>query len=82
MYFSDSFARRRRASTLVRIRSTAVGFDFGVVALGGEHFVFGPSGATALLSADLGDALRLFAQAPEPLGFQPLDEHAARQKTV
>lgn len=61
---------------LLRIRSHALpaGLDLRTVVLSRQHLLLGASGPAAFLPTDLGDALRLFAQTPEPLGFQPVQQ--------
>ena len=66
----------------MRSHAPPVGLDLRAVVLGRQHLLLGAAGPAALLPADLGDALRLFAQAPQALGFQPIQQQAASQKAV
>ncbi len=55
---------------LLRMRSHALpaGLDLRTVVLGRQHLLLGASGPAAFLPTGLGDALRLFAPTPGPLG--------------
>jgi len=74
--------QRARGSLRIRRHACAHGLDRAASSFFSEYLFFGAAGATALLPAQLGDALGRGALLTEDGAFQLIGEQAARMKPV